>query len=91
MSGPVHLVASSHVITVDYLQTTGNVALQLFCTKANETEKVCPTHLRPGGQRRASAVRRALDREIRGTSLPPPKWRHCGGSNGAQVGSGRRL
>jgi PA14 domain len=44
-SGPVHLVAGTHVITVDYLQTTGNVALQLFCTKANDTEKVCPTHL----------------------------------------------
>ena len=45
VSGPAPRVASSHVITVDYLQTTGNVALQLFCTKTNETEKVCPTHL----------------------------------------------
>jgi PA14 domain len=44
-SGPVHLVAGTHVITVDYLQTTGNVALQLFCKKANDTEKVCPTQL----------------------------------------------
>ncbi|MBN9167015.1 MAG: hypothetical protein J0I07_39150 [Myxococcales bacterium] len=44
-TGPVHLVAGTHVITVDYLQTTGNVALQLFCTKANDTEKVCPTRL----------------------------------------------
>lgn len=45
-SGPVHLVAGTHVITVDYLQTTGNVALQVFCKKANEeAEKVCPTQL----------------------------------------------
>lgn len=44
-TGPVHLVAGTHVITVDYLQTTGNVALQVFCKKANDTEKVCPTHL----------------------------------------------
>ncbi len=44
-TGPVHLVAGTHVITVDYLQTTGNVALQLFCQKANDTEKVCPTQL----------------------------------------------
>ncbi|MBX3220729.1 MAG: hypothetical protein KF795_09435 [Labilithrix sp.] len=44
-SGPVHLVAGTHVITVDYLQTTGNVALQVFCKKANDAEKICPTHL----------------------------------------------
>ncbi|HVH45521.1 MAG TPA: PA14 domain-containing protein [Labilithrix sp.] len=44
-TGPVHLVAGTHVITVDYLQTTGNVALQLFCKKANDAEKVCPTQL----------------------------------------------
>lgn len=44
-SGPVHLVAGTHLITVDYLQTTGNVALQVFCKKANDTEKVCPTQL----------------------------------------------
>lgn len=44
-SGPVHLVAGTHLITVDYLQTTGNVALQLFCRKANDAEKVCPTQL----------------------------------------------
>ncbi|HVJ94351.1 MAG TPA: PA14 domain-containing protein, partial [Labilithrix sp.] len=44
-SGPVHLVAGTHVITVDYLQTTGNVALQLYCTKANDAEKICPTQL----------------------------------------------
>ncbi len=44
-SGPVHLVAGTHVITVDYLQTTGNVALQVFCKTANDTEKVCPTQL----------------------------------------------
>jgi hypothetical protein len=44
-TGPVHLVAGTHLITVDYFQTTGNVALQLFCKKANDTEKVCPTQL----------------------------------------------
>jgi hypothetical protein len=44
-SGPVHLVVGTHVITVDYLQTSGNVALQLFCRKANDAEKVCPTQL----------------------------------------------
>jgi hypothetical protein len=33
-SGPVHLVAATHAITVDYFQATGNVALQLFCTKS---------------------------------------------------------
>lgn len=44
-TGPVHLVAGTHLITVDYLQTTGNVALQVFCKKANDTERVCPTQL----------------------------------------------
>lgn len=44
-SGPVHLVAGTHMITVDYLQMSGNVALQLFCKKANDAEKVCPTQL----------------------------------------------
>lgn len=44
-TGPVHLVAGTHLIQVDYLQGGGNVALQLFCTKAGETEKVCPTQL----------------------------------------------
>jgi hypothetical protein len=44
-TGPVHLVAGTHVITVDYLQTAGNVALMLFCKKANDTEKLCPTQL----------------------------------------------
>lgn len=44
-TGPVHLVAGTHLITVDYLQTTGNVALQLFCKKANAAEQVCPTQL----------------------------------------------
>ena len=33
----VHLVAGTHLITVDYFQTTGNVALQVFCRKANFT------------------------------------------------------
>lgn len=43
--GPVHLVAGTHLLTVDYFQTTGNVALQVFCKKANDVEKICPTHL----------------------------------------------
>jgi hypothetical protein len=43
--GPVHLVAGTHLLTVDYLQTSGNVALQVFCKKANDVEKICPTHL----------------------------------------------
>jgi hypothetical protein len=44
-TGPVHLVPGTHVITVDYLQTSGAVALQVFCKKANDVEKVCPTQL----------------------------------------------
>lgn len=44
-SGPVHLVKGTHVITVDYFQSTGAVALQLFCKKAGGTETICPTHL----------------------------------------------
>lgn len=44
-SGPVHLVKGTHGITVDYFQTTGSVALQLFCKKAGGTETICPTHL----------------------------------------------
>ena len=44
-SGPVHLVKGTHGITVDYFQTTGGVALQLFCKKAGGTEVICPTHL----------------------------------------------
>ena len=44
-SGPVHLVVGTHVLTVDYLQTSGSVALQVFCKKANDAEKVCPTQL----------------------------------------------
>ena len=44
-SGPVHLVKGTHGITVDYFQTTGTVALQLFCKKAGGTETICPTHL----------------------------------------------
>jgi hypothetical protein len=44
-SGPVHLVKGAHVITVDYFQATGTVALQLFCKKAGGTETICPTHL----------------------------------------------
>jgi len=42
---PVHLVVGTHVLTVDYLQTTGNVALQVFCKKTGGTEQVCPTKL----------------------------------------------
>jgi hypothetical protein len=44
-SGPVHLVKGTHILSVDYFQTTGSVALQLFCKKAGGTETVCPTHL----------------------------------------------
>ena len=44
-SGPVHLVKGTHGITVDYFQTTGSVALQLFCKKAGGTETICPTRL----------------------------------------------
>jgi len=44
-SGPVHLVKGTHVLSVDYFQTTGSVALQLFCKKAGGTETICPTHL----------------------------------------------
>jgi hypothetical protein len=44
-SGPVHLIAATHAITVDYFQATGNVALQLYCTKSGGQEQICPTHL----------------------------------------------
>jgi hypothetical protein len=44
-SGPVHLVKGTHLLSVDYFQTTGSVALQLFCKKASGTETICPTHL----------------------------------------------
>jgi hexosaminidase len=44
-TGPVHLVAGTHMIAVNYFQTTGNAALQVFCKKANDTERVCPTQL----------------------------------------------
>ena len=43
--GPVHLVVGTHVISVDYFQATGPVALQLFCKKVGDTERVCPTSL----------------------------------------------
>jgi hypothetical protein len=43
--GPVHLVVGTHVLQVDYLQTTGNVAFQVYCKKANDLEKICSTHL----------------------------------------------
>ncbi|MBX3190732.1 MAG: hypothetical protein KF819_27285 [Labilithrix sp.] len=44
-SGPVNLIKGAHVITVDYFQATGQVALQLFCKKQGGTESVCPTRL----------------------------------------------
>lgn len=44
-TGPVHLVKGTHVITVDYFQAIGPVALQLFCTKSGGREQICPTHL----------------------------------------------
>ena len=44
-SGPVHLVKGTHVISVDYYQSNGTVALQLFCKKAGGTETICPTRL----------------------------------------------
>jgi len=44
-SGPVHLVKGTHVITVDYFQATGPVALQLFCAKTGGTESICPLKL----------------------------------------------
>ena len=46
VTGPVHLVTGTHVMTVDYFQTTGNVGLQLFCKKMGDaTDKVCGTTL----------------------------------------------
>jgi hypothetical protein len=44
-TGPVHLVKGTHVLSVDYFQTTGSVALQLFCKKPGGAETICPTHL----------------------------------------------
>lgn len=44
-SGPVHLVRGTHALAVDYFQTKGNVALQLFCKAANGAERICPTRL----------------------------------------------
>jgi hypothetical protein len=42
VTGPVHLVTGTHVMTVDYFQTTGNVGLQLFCKKMGDaTDKIC--------------------------------------------------
>lgn len=44
--GPVHLVQGTHVAQVDYFNTTGNVALQLFCKKLTDTsDHICPTRL----------------------------------------------
>ncbi len=44
-TGPVHLVVGTHLVTVDYMQTTGNVALQVFCKKSGGEEKICPSQL----------------------------------------------
>lgn len=45
-TGPVRLTPATHVITVDYFQTTGNVALQVYCKKVGETaDKICPLSL----------------------------------------------
>jgi hypothetical protein len=45
-TGPVHLVKGTHVATVDYFQTTGNVALQLYCKKTTDSaDKICPARL----------------------------------------------
>lgn len=46
-TGPVHLVTGTHLVSVDYFQTTGNVGLQLFCKKMGDTsaDKICPTRL----------------------------------------------
>ncbi len=44
-AGPVHLVKGTHAITVDYFQSTGQVALQVFCKKAGGAEQICPTRL----------------------------------------------
>jgi hypothetical protein len=44
-SGPVHLVKGTHALTVDYYQSTGNVAVQLFCKRGTEAETICPTKL----------------------------------------------
>jgi hypothetical protein len=46
VTGPVHLVTGTHVMTVDYFQTTGNVGLQLFCKKMGDaTDKICGFNL----------------------------------------------
>jgi hypothetical protein len=45
LTGPVHLVPGTHLITVDYLQTTGKVALQVYCKKDGDAERICPTQL----------------------------------------------
>ena len=39
------LVQGTHAITVDYFQSTGQVALQVFCKKAGGAEQICPTRL----------------------------------------------
>jgi hypothetical protein len=44
-TGPVHLVQGTHLLTVDYFQSKGKVALQLYCKKAGGTEQICPTRL----------------------------------------------
>lgn len=44
-SGPVHLLRGTHLVTVDYFQATGNVALQLFVKKSGGTEMPFPNKL----------------------------------------------
>ncbi len=44
-SGPVHLVKGTHTIRVDYFQSVGNVALQLFCGKGTTADQLCHPHL----------------------------------------------
>lgn len=44
-SGPVHLVAGTHLVQVDYFQATGPVNLQLWIKKAGGTEIPFPNKL----------------------------------------------
>jgi hypothetical protein len=44
-SGPVHLVPGTHLVQVDYFQTTGYVNLQLWVKKAGGTEIPFPNKL----------------------------------------------
>jgi hypothetical protein len=44
-SGPVHLVKGTHALRVDYFQSVGSVALQLFCGKGQTADQLCRPHL----------------------------------------------